>query len=244
VIIVVQYEQFSVIGLMKKLVVLSGAGISAESGIPTFRDSGGLWEGHRVEDVATPEGWHKNKEIVLEFYNQRRKKALEVIPNRGHEILAELERYFEVTVVTQNVDNLHERAGSSKVIHLHGSLFESRSTLDELLVYPISGWELKIGDKCEKGSQLRPNIVWFGEAVPMMEEAARIASQADLFVVVGTSMQVYPAAGLIDYVKRDVHKYLVDPKIPDLSYIPNLQSINDKASTGMVRLKEILLDRS
>ena len=243
-IIVVQYEQFSVIGLMKKLVVLSGAGISAESGIPTFRDSGGLWEGHRVEDVATPEGWHKNKEIVLEFYNQRRKKALEVIPNRGHEILAELERYFEVTVVTQNVDNLHERAGSSKVIHLHGSLFESRSTLDELLVYPISGWELKIGDKCEKGSQLRPNIVWFGEAVPMMEEAARIASQADLFVVVGTSMQVYPAAGLIDYVKRDVHKYLVDPKIPDLSYIPNLQSINDKASTGMVRLKEILLDRS
>ncbi|HEY5825156.1 MAG TPA: Sir2 family NAD-dependent protein deacetylase, partial [Cyclobacteriaceae bacterium] len=132
---------------MKKLVVLSGAGISAESGIPTFRDAGGLWEGHLVEDVATPEGWYKNKELVLEFYNQRRKKALEVVPNRGHEILAELEKYFVVTVVTQNVDNLHERAGSSKVIHLHGSLLESRSTLDESLVYPIDGWELKLGDK-------------------------------------------------------------------------------------------------
>lgn len=226
---------------MKKLVVLSGAGISAESGIPTFRDSGGLWEGYRVEDVATPEGWYKNKELVLEFYNQRRKKALEVLPNRGHEILAELESYFDVTVVTQNVDNLHERAGSSKVIHLHGSLFESRSTFDESLVYPINGWELKIGDKCEKGSQLRPHIVWFGEAVPMMEEAARIASQSDLFVVVGTSMQVYPAAGLIDYVEKDVPKYLVDPKIPDLTHIPNLHSISDKASTGMARLMEILL---
>ncbi len=226
---------------MKKLVVLSGAGISAESGIPTFRDSGGLWEGHRVEDVATPEGWHKNKELVLEFYNQRRKKALEVSPNRGHEILAELEKDFDVTVVTQNVDNLHERAGSSKVIHLHGSLFESRSMLDESLVYPMKGWELKLGDKCERGSQLRPNIVWFGEAVPMMETAARIASEADVFVVVGTSMQVYPAAGLIDYVKRGVPKYLVDPKVPDLSHIPNLHIIADKASTGMAQLREILL---
>src|SRR6478609_10721507 len=164
---------------MKKLVVLTGAGISAESGIATFRDAGGLWEGHRVEDVATPEGWHKNRELVLEFYNQRRKKALEVTPNRGHEILAELEKYFDVTVVTQNVDNLHERAGSSKVIHLHGSLFESRSTLDESLVYPINGWELKIGDKCERGSQLRPNIVWFGEMVPMIEVASIIVSEAD-----------------------------------------------------------------
>lgn len=227
---------------MKKLVVLSGAGISAESGIPTFRDSGGLWEGHRVEDVATPEGWYKNKELVLEFYNQRRKKALEVVPNQGHLILAEFEKYFDVTVVTQNVDNLHERAGSSRVIHLHGSLFESRSTFDESLVYPINGWELKIGDKCEKGSQLRPNIVWFGEAVPMMEGAARIASQADLFVVVGTSMQVYPAAGLIDCVGRDVPKYLVDPKIPDLTHIPKLHVISDKASTGMAQLMELLID--
>jgi NAD-dependent deacetylase len=226
---------------MKKLVVLSGAGISAESGIPTFRDAGGLWEGHKVEDVATPEGWRRNKELVLEFYNQRRKKALEVLPNRGHEILAELEKYFDVTIITQNVDHLHERAGSSRVIHLHGSLFESRSTCDETLVYPIKGWELKLGDKCEKGSQLRPHIVWFGEAVPMMERAAHIASEADVFVVVGTSMQVYPAAGLIDYVNHNVNKYLVDPKVPDLSHIPNLHLIADKASTGMAKLKELLL---
>ena len=176
---------------MKKLVVLSGAGVSAESGIPTFRDSNGLWEGYDVMEVATPEGWRKNPEVVLDFYNQRRKKALEVMPNRGHEILAALEKHFEVTIVTQNVDNLHERAGSSHVIHLHGSLFESRSTVDESLVYPIEGWELKSGQVCEKGSQLRPNIVWFGEMVPMMEVAAEYASQADIFIVVGTSMVVH-----------------------------------------------------
>jgi len=226
---------------MKKLIALTGAGISAESGIPTFRDSGGLWEGHQVEDVATPEGWHRNRELVLDFYNQRRKKALEVKPNRGHEILAGLENHFEVTVITQNVDDLHERAGSSHVIHLHGSLFESRSTVDESLVYPIKGWELKTGDTCEKGSQLRPNIVWFGEAVPMIEIAARLAAQADIFVVIGTSMQVYPAAGLIDYVSRDAAKYLIDPNAPDLLHIPNLQVIKDKASTGMSKLKDLLL---
>src|SRR6187402_274583 len=178
---------------MSRIIVLTGAGISAESGIPTFRDSGGLWEGHKVEDVATPDGWHKNRELVLDFYNQRRKKALEVKPNRGHEVLVELEEYFGVTIITQNVDDLHERAGSSKVIHLHGSLFESRSTLDGSLVYPIKGWELKTGDCCEKGSQLRPNIVWFGEMVPMIEVAAEIASGADYFIVAGTSMLVYPA---------------------------------------------------
>jgi NAD-dependent deacetylase len=150
---------------MKNLVVLSGAGISAESGIPTFRDSDGLWEGYDVMEVATPEGWRKNPSLVLDFYNQRRKRALEVTPNGGHSIVAELEKYFNVTVVTQNVDNLHERAGSTHVIHLHGSLFESRSSVDDSLVYPIQGWELKIGDKCGKGSQLRPNIVWFGEMV-------------------------------------------------------------------------------
>src|SRR5688572_9286591 len=187
----------------KKIVVLSGAGISAESGIPTFRDSNGLWEGFDVMEVATPQGWDKNPDLVLDFYNQRRKKALEVKPNRGHEILAELEKDFDVTVVTQNVDNLHERAGSSHVIHLHGSLFESRSCKDESLVYPIKGWELKRGDLCEKGSQLRPNIVWFGEMVPLMEVAARHASRADIFLVVGTSMVVYPAAGLIHYVPHD-----------------------------------------
>lgn len=227
---------------MKKLIALTGAGISAESGIATFRDSGGLWEGHKVEDVATPEGWIKNPELVLEFYNQRRKTGLTAKPNRGHEILAELERDFEVTVITQNVDNLHERAGSSKVIHLHGSLFESRSTLDPTLIYPIEGWELKKGDKCEKGSQLRPNIVWFGEAVPMMEVAAQIASTADIFLVVGTSMVVYPAASLIDYVPDRTKKYVIDPKKPDILHVVNLEFITEKASVGMAKLKQILLN--
>jgi len=226
---------------MKNLVVLSGAGISAESGIPTFRDSNGLWEGFRVEDVASPEGWRKDRAQVLDFYNQRRKKALEVQPNRGHEILVELEEYLNVTVVTQNVDNLHERAGSSHVIHLHGSLFESRSTLDETLVYPINGWELKLGDKCERGSQLRPNIVWFGEMVPLMEVAANYAANADVFLVVGTSMVVYPAAGLIHYVPPFAPKFVVDPNQPDIGNIRALTMIRDKASTGMARVKEELL---
>ncbi len=229
---------------MKKLVVLTGAGISAESGIPTFRDSGGLWEGYSVEAVATPEGWAENPKLVLDFYNQRRKKALEVEPNRGHEILAELENHFKVTIVTQNVDNLHERAGSSHVVHLHGSLFESRSTGDEKLIYPIVGWELNWGDTCEKGFQLRPNIVWFGELVPMIEVAADYASQADIFLVVGTSMVVYPAAGLINYVRYDVPKFLIDPKVPDISYIRNLKVIQDKASTGLAHLKTKLLELS
>lgn len=226
---------------MKKIVVLTGAGISAESGIPTFRDAGGLWEGHRVEDVATPEGWARDRSLVLEFYNQRRKKALEVVPNRGHEILAGLEQYFDVKIVTQNVDNLHERAGSTNVIHLHGSLFESRSTLDPSLVYPIAGWELKLGDKCEKGSQLRPNIVWFGEMVPMMEVAAEIAGEAEVFIVAGTSMVVYPAAGLVDYVRPEVPKFVVDPNKPQLTYVSNVQYFTEKASTGMAKVKDILM---
>jgi NAD-dependent deacetylase len=192
-------------------------------------------------EVATPEGWRKNPELVLQFYNERRKKALEVKPNRGHEILAELESYFDVVVVTQNVDNLHERAGSSHVIHLHGSLFESRSCADEDLVYPIDSWQLNYGDLCEKGSQLRPNIVWFGEMVPMMEVAAEHASQADIFVVVGTSMVVYPAAGLIDYVPFETLKYVVDPKLPDMKQAPYLRMIEDKASTGMEKVKKELL---
>lgn len=218
---------------MKKLVVLSGAGISAESGIPTFRDSNGLWEGYDVMQVASPEGWQANPELVLDFYNQRRKRALEVKPNRGHEILAQLEKYYDVTIVTQNVDNLHERAGSSHVIHLHGSLFESRSTADETLVYPIEGWELKLGDCCEKGSQLRPNIVWFGEMVPLMEVAAEYASKADIFIVVGTSMVVYPAAGLINYVPYEAMKYIVDPKLPDIGHIPYTKMIQDVGSKGL-----------
>jgi NAD-dependent deacetylase len=228
--------------MKKKLVVLSGAGISAESGIATFRDAGGLWEGHRVEDVATPEGWHKNPALVLDFYNQRRKKGLEAKPNRGHEILVELEQYFDVTVVTQNVDNLHERAGSSHVIHLHGSLFESRSTLDERLVYPVKGWELNIGDTCERGSQLRPNIVWFGEMVPLIEVAAEHAAQADFFLVVGTSMVVYPAAGLIHYVPTESLKFVVDPNIPEVRSVPSVIMIAEVASTGMEKVKKQLLE--
>ena len=226
---------------MKKLVVLTGAGISAESGITTFRDAGGLWEGYKVEDVATPEAWHKDPALVLDFYNQRRRKAHEVKPNRGHEVLAELEKQFDVTIITQNVDNLHERAGSSHVIHLHGSLFESRSTKNPALIYPIKGTELNIGDMCELGSQLRPNIVWFGEAVPRMEVAADIASGADVFIVAGTSMVVYPAAGLIDYVPDHVPKYVVDPKKPEILHVPNLEFIIDKASTGMEKLKRMLI---
>lgn len=226
---------------MRKLIALTGAGISAESGIATFRDAGGLWEGYKVEDVATPEAWRRNQELVLDFYNQRRKKALEVKPNRGHEILAELEKNFDVTIITQNVDNLHERAGSSHVLHLHGSLFESRSTKNPKLIYPIKGSELNLGDVCELGSQLRPNIVWFGEAVPMMEVAADIAGQSDIFLVVGTSMVVYPAAGLIDYVPDRVKKYVIDPKKPEILHVPNLEFITEKASVGMERVRKLLL---
>jgi len=224
----------------KKLVVLTGAGISAESGIATFRDSGGLWEGHKVEDVATSEGWARNPQLVLDFYNERRKKALDVKPNRGHEILVELESDFDVTIITQNVDNLHERAGSSHVIHLHGELFESRSTKDSSLIYPITGWELKLGDLCELGSQLRPNIVWFGEAVPMIEVAYIIASTADIFLVVGTSMLVYPAAGLIDYVPSRVKKFVIDPKKTDILHVPNIEFIVEKGSVGLARLQKQL----
>jgi len=192
-------------------------------------------------EVATPAGWKKNPALVLEFYNQRRKKALEVKPNRGHEILAELETYFDVTVITQNVDNLHERGGSSHVIHLHGSLFESRSTADDTLVYPIEGWQLNPGDLCEKGSQLRPNIVWFGEMVPLIEVAAAHASKADIFLVVGTSMNVYPAAGLINEAPYDALKYVVDPSLPAMVQYPGIKMIAEKASTGMEKIKAELL---
>jgi NAD-dependent deacetylase len=226
---------------MKRLVVLSGAGISSESGLKTFRDSGGLWEGYRVEDVATPEAWRKNRALVLQFYNERRKAALEAKPNRAHEVLAELQTHFRVTIVTQNVDDLHERAGSKHVIHLHGSLFESRSTLDPALVYPIQGWELNEGDKCEKGSQLRPNIVWFGEAVPKMEEAAAYAAEAEIFVVVGTSMVVYPAAGLIQYAPPFAPKFVVDPGQPEIGHFKNLQFITKRATEGMVELQAVLM---
>ena len=223
------------------LVVLSGAGISAESGLSTFRDAGGLWEGFDIMEVASIEGWHKDMAKVLEFYNMRRKQALTVKPNRGHQILAEMEDHFDVTIITQNVDNLHEQAGSSHVVHLHGELFKVRSTADESLIYDLDGWELKPGDLCEKGSQLRPHIVWFGEMVPMMEKAAQLASKADYFLVVGTSLMVYPAAGLIDYVNPEVPKFIVDPKLPDLHYFHNLKGIEEPATTGMVKARDLLL---
>lgn len=229
--------------MKKKLVVLTGAGISAESGIATFRDANGLWEGHDVMEVASPQGWRKNPELVLDFYNQRRKNAADVKPNAGHLALAELEKDFEVRIITQNVDDLHERAGSTHVLHLHGKLFESRSTLDEKLVYPIEGWELKKGDKCERGSQLRPNIVWFGEPVPLMEQAVEETLQADIFLVVGTSLVVYPAAGLVDLVPEDVPVFVVDPHLPAVRKRPNLHLIEDKASTGMERVKQLLLEQ-
>ncbi|NLF43459.1 MAG: NAD-dependent deacylase, partial [Bacteroidales bacterium] len=178
----------------KKVVVLSGAGISAESGIKTFRDSDGLWENHNVNDVATPQAWKRNPELVQQFYNERRKQLSEVKPNDAHYALVKLEEKYDVQVITQNVDDLHERAGSSKVLHLHGELKKARSTKDENLIYDIKGWELKMGDLCEKGSQLRPHIVWFGEAVPMIDTAALLSSKADIFIVVGTSLNVYPAA--------------------------------------------------
>ncbi|MEI7581988.1 NAD-dependent deacylase [Runella sp.] len=227
----------------KKLVVLSGAGISAESGIKTFRDSDGLWEGYSIEDVATPEGWRKNPQLVLDFYNERRKQGLTAQPNAAHLILVELERYFDVQIITQNVDNLHEKAGSAKVLHLHGELYKSRSTKDPSLVYDIEGWELNLGDKCELGSQLRPNIVWFHEEVPMMEPAVELAEQADIFIVVGTSLVVYPAAGLVYYVRPRVPVFVIDPKTPEMSgstkYVTFIQ---EKATVGMELLKKKLLE--
>ena len=228
---------------MKSLVVLTGSGISAESGLKTFRESGGLWEGYDVYEVATPEGWHKNPAQVLEFYNQRRKQALKAIPNEAHTILAELEKYFSVTIITQNVDNLHEKAGSTDIIHLHGELFKSRSTIDENLIYDVEGWELNLGDTCEKGSQLRPHIVWFGEMVPMMDVAVKVSMNADIFLVVGTSLVVYPAAGLLDYISSDIPKFIVDPNMPEVYNRPNLYFIEEKASTGMKKVREILLEK-
>jgi NAD-dependent deacetylase len=227
---------------MKNLVVLTGSGISAESGLKTFRESGGLWEGYDVYQVATPEGWHKNPELVLEFYNQRRKQALDAMPNDAHKILAELEKHFMVSIITQNVDHLHEKAGSTNVIHLHGELFKSRSTVDESLIYDVEGWELNLGDTCEKGSQLRPHIVWFGEMVPMMDVAVKVTMKADIYLVVGTSLVVYPAAGLLDYAGSNIPKFIVDPNMPDVRSRPNLYLIEEKASTGMQKVKEILLD--
>ena len=228
---------------MKKITVLTGAGISAESGIKTFRDSNGLWEEYRVEDVATYEAWVRNPALVNEFYNQRRKQLYDAEPNAAHYALAELEKKFEVQIITQNVDDLHERGGSSHVLHLHGELKKVRSTIDPQLVYTLDGWELKLGDKCEKGSQLRPHIVWFGEAVPLIEVAAEISAEADIYIVIGTSLNVYPAAGLLNYVRDEVPKYLVDPNASPMPWMRNLKIIREKAGTGVPALVNELLAR-
>ncbi len=224
---------------MKKLVVLSGAGMSQESGIRTFRDMDGLWEEYDVAEVATPEAWERNPELVMRFYNERRKQLLECEPNVGHRGLAELETLYDVQIITQNVDDLHERAGSSKVLHLHGELKKVRSQIDESLVYELNGWELKFGDLCEKGSQLRPHIVWFGEAVPAMEEAITMVEEADIVVVVGTSLNVYPAAGLLYYARKDVPVFVIDPVKPPVQS-KNIIFIEKKAGEGVAELKEKL----
>ncbi|MCK9616926.1 MAG: NAD-dependent deacylase [Lentimicrobiaceae bacterium] len=226
---------------MKTIVVLTGAGISAESGIKTFRDSGGLWEEYRVEDVATYEAWERNPKLVLDFYNQRRKQLYQVQPNAAHYALAQLEEKFNVHVITQNVDDLHERADSKNVLHLHGELKKVRSTVDENLVYDLDGWELHWGDKCEKGSQLRPHIVWFGEAVPNIVPAAEISEKADIYLVIGTSLNVYPAAGLLNYVYPDRPKYIVDPNDVTANHIRNLYHIKEKAGVGVPALVDKLL---
>ena len=228
---------------MKKcMVVLTGAGMSAESGIKTFRDADGLWEGHDIYEVASPQGFASNPELVLDFYNQRRKQLFEVEPNIGHLNLAQLENNFHVEIITQNVDDLHERAGSTNIIHLHGELRKARSTYNNNLVY---NWDkdIVLGDCCEKKSQLRPHIVWFGEDVPMIENAIKIVEKADILVVIGTSMQVYPAAGLVNYIQPNTPIYFIDPK-PSLNKndFNNLTIIEDVASSGTQKLIDLLID--
>lgn len=228
---------------MKKLIVLTGAGISAESGISTFRDAGGLWEKHRIEEVATPEAWAHNPELVLRFYNQRRQQLNTVEPNAGHRALVDLESKFDVQIITQNVDDLHERAGSTQVLHLHGELRKMRSEYFPELVYEQTG-DIQLGDKCERGYQLRPHIVWFGEEVPMLLPAAEQASKADLFLIIGTSLQVYPAAGLMKFAPRHIPFYYIDPAPQvnwELERMPNLKVIPAPASTGVPALVKDLL---
>lgn len=225
-----------------KIVVLTGAGISAESGLKTFRDADGLWEGYNVYDIATPEAWERNPELVQQFYNERRKQVIEAKPNRAHQLLAELEQDFDIEIITQNIDDLHERAGSSKVHHLHGIITKSQSDLREDLTYSIDGSDLKMGQLCELGSQLRPHVVWFGEAVPMIEVAADICQQADIFVLIGTSLAVYPAAGLIDFVPAEAIKYIIDPVTPNVKRYRNVVKIEANAVQGVAQLKEILIN--
>lgn len=226
---------------MKKLVVLTGAGISADSGLQTFRDSGGLWEGYNVYDIATPEAWRRNPEMVQNFYNERRKAVLKAEPNEAHYALVKLEEKYDVSIITQNIDDLHERAGSSKIIHLHGLITRSQSDENPDLTYEIPGWELKMGEMCELGSQLRPHVVWFGEAVPMIEKAAEFCFAADIFIVIGTSLKVYPAAGLIDLLPAKAVKYLVDLNDPGIAGM-DIEVILERSTVGVPKLAEKLLN--
>jgi NAD-dependent deacetylase len=229
---------------MKNLVILTGAGISAESGIRTFRESGGLWEEYDVNEVASPMGWALNRELVLRFYNERRKQLSESKPNAGHFGIAALEKFFNVHIITQNIDNLHEQAGSTKILHLHGELTKARSMTDPSLIYDIGFKDINPGDKCEKGSQLRPHIVWFGEAVPMMAEAIKITSAADIFAVIGSSLNVYPAAGLIGYAPENTSLWLIDPNEVFVPVGRKVEVIKEPASKGVViltrRLKQLM----
>jgi NAD-dependent deacetylase len=226
---------------MKKLVILTGAGMSSESGIKTFRDSGGLWEEYNVSEVATPEAWKRNQELVLRFYNERRRQLAESKPNQGHLGLAALEKYFEVRIITQNIDDLHERAGSTRILHLHGELTKARSCVNPNLIYDIAYKDIKTGDLCEKGSQLRPHIVWFGEEVPMMDEAANLTADADIFVIVGSSLNVYPAAGLINYAPAKASLWLIDPKEVVIPVTRKVEVIRENASKGVMTLTKRLL---
>ena len=227
--------------MKKRLVVLTGAGISAESGLKTFRDADGLWEGYNIMEVATPEGWEQNPSLVQTFYNERRKQVLAAEPNDAHFILARLEEHFDVQIITQNIDNLHERAGSTQITHLHGVITLAQSDHNPSLVYPINGSEIKMGELCELGSQLRPHVVWFGEAVPMIEVAASLCEKADYFLLVGTSLAVYPAAGLLDFVPANVIKLIVDPKIPTVKRYQNVMRIEKTATAGMKDVLELLM---
>ncbi len=228
-----------------KIVVLTGAGISAESGLQTFRGSDGLWEGYNIYDVATPEAWHKNPSMVQEFYNMRRKAMLDAEPNAAHFALVQLEQHFEVQIITQNIDNLHERAGSKNILHLHGEITKSRSTRNPDLIYDVKGWEIKMGDVCELGAQLRPHIVWFGEAVPMIEPAALLVQAADLLAVIGTSLQVYPAAGLVDLVKPNTPIVVIDPATPEVKHPKrNVTYIMKNATVGVKQWVDELLNKT
>lgn len=227
---------------MKRIVVLTGAGISAESGLKTFRDADGLWDGYKVEDVATPEAWKKNPKKVQEFYNERRKAVIEAKPNAAHLALKRLEEKYEVLIITQNIDDLHEKAGSSAIMHLHGEIMYARSTANPALIYKLEKPEIQMGDLCELGSQLRPHIVWFGEDVPLITKAMHEMPKADIVILIGSSLVVYPAAGLLELVKEDVPKYVIDPMIPEVKEFENIIAIEEKAGTAIPILVNFLLN--